>query len=1024
MKRFQAPNSKVMVTGLVILALMILVGPFAFGRDVKITIPADLVNCAAGVAVAAGSDAGYTPVAGDKCVLDPITYNVGPVIVTLANLTITSRSGAVTTNIVVPVDIQIDGVTIDDVTVSAPGFAGILISTNATRNITVRNCSINNNTVGIGVITPSPVRDFKFLSNEFRGNGVGGIGFAGTVVGISGLTIHDGVFSGNGEAIFFDNSLGVSDVSISGNQILSSAANGIRFGATVTDIKDTEISRNIIEGNVDDGIDFDNNGDVDSVAIEGNKSSNRGINGNGDDGIDFDNGGSVSETTINNNNIAQNANDGIEATPGGDIEDYILEGNQITNNRAFGAIHVPGGDFEKASINHNIIRNNAAAGFIAVAIGNAETVAFQGNQVSENLIYGVFVGSVTSDVSNVSFSGDRVEKNGLQVGVAFNLSGIELVSFSHIKTVIFDDVTAIQNGGSGIGLNANGGDAFGIVPVNAGDIDGVSITNCHLDMNGSSAPAGQGAGIYATGTVVRNVTMSNSEATSNDDHGLAIASNDDMISVSAAQNAFDSNDRNNDGIGAGVMFDSKQDMEKVSIKNNASSGSRRGIHLDIKGANGRDITIEANTASNNAEEGILIAASDDLDSTKILNNTLIGNNFAISINVTDRGSGVEVKNNTVHGRSGTGIVLNSTGVTITGNEIRNNDVGIDADKATDNHVNQNNIVGNRQWGVDASGLGPGEILDAKNNWWGQPSGPGGAGPGLGDPVTSKVDFSNWLTAPAVVTGANFQVTTFDAPSQVDVGTEVTITATITNTGAEEGEQDIILRVKDPGGNVVQSTTKTILLTPAGSSTITLKYSFSTAGTFTVEAVTDNDSQTKTIAVGGAPTPGQTVEGTVAGHTGSPNIIEDADILWAIQLWITQTPIPEAGGAVIDDAKILELIGLWIGGTPVSAASLVASAREFAVEQITFSPNPIVSTNTADFVVEGVGIAGMRLEVFNLAGQTVFAEEVAGNSLEFHAMMNSQGGALLANGVYLYIVTVHGFNGEVVQSEVRKLVILR
>jgi hypothetical protein len=31
---------------------------------------------------------------------------------------------------------------------------------------------------------------------------------------------------------------------------------------------------------------------------------------------------------------------------------------------------------------------------------------------------------------------------------------------------------------------------------------------------------------------------------------------------------------------------------------------------------------------------------------------------------------------------------------------------------------------------------------------------------------------------------------------------------------------------------------------------------------------------------------------------------------------------------------------------------------------------------------------------------------------------------LANGVYLYVVTVKGANGQVINSEVRKLVILR
>jgi hypothetical protein len=38
-------------------------------------------------------------------------------------------------------------------------------------------------------------------------------------------------------------------------------------------------------------------------------------------------------------------------------------------------------------------------------------------------------------------------------------------------------------------------------------------------------------------------------------------------------------------------------------------------------------------------------------------------------------------------------------------------------------------------------------------------------------------------------------------------------------------------------------------------------------------------------------------------------------------------------------------------------------------------------------------------------------------------MNNQG-EVVANGIYLYIVTVRSYDGKVIQSQVRKLVILR
>jgi hypothetical protein len=43
--------------------------------------------------------------------------------------------------------------------------------------------------------------------------------------------------------------------------------------------------------------------------------------------------------------------------------------------------------------------------------------------------------------------------------------------------------------------------------------------------------------------------------------------------------------------------------------------------------------------------------------------------------------------------------------------------------------------------------GGGAALSATGNWWGAANGPGGAGPGLGDTVSTNVDFSGFLTAP-------------------------------------------------------------------------------------------------------------------------------------------------------------------------------------------------------------------------------------------------------------------------------------
>lgn len=75
--------------------------------------------------------------------------------------------------------------------------------------------------------------------------------------------------------------------------------------------------------------------------------------------------------------------------------------------------------------------------------------------------------------------------------------------------------------------------------------------------------------------------------------------------------------------------------------------------------------------------------------------------------------------------------------------------------SSDVHVNYNNIYDNRGYGVANFALGGG-ILDARYNWWGHASGPGGpdgrvnpAGKivGKGDKVGSNVSWEPWLPQP-------------------------------------------------------------------------------------------------------------------------------------------------------------------------------------------------------------------------------------------------------------------------------------
>lgn len=158
------------------------------------------------------------------------------------------------------------------------------------------------------------------------------------------------------------------------------------------------------------------------------------------------------------------------------------------------------------------------------------------------------------------------------------------------------------------------------------------------------------------------------------------------------------------------------------------------------------------------------------------------------------------------------------------------------------------------------------------------------------------------------------------------------------------------------------------------------------------------------------------------------VLEDSEILTAIQYWISGEPVPGTGGKTISDAEMLRLIQLWISGESVRSASATATVAQppalepLMVEGFTLSPNPIVNGRGALLEVRGSGIAGIELEVFNLAGRRVFQQQTIGSCLAFQGLDNA--GRTLANGVYLYIVTARGYDGRAQRSEVRKLVVLR
>ena len=149
----------------------------------------------------------------------------------------------------------------------------------------------------------------------------------------------------------------------------------------------------------------------------------------------------------------------------------------------------------------------------------------------------------------------------------------------------------------------------------------------------------------------------------------------------------------------------------------------------------------------------------------------------------------EIKNNIVTGYvEGAGLTFEehygrdlSENVNVEGNIFIGNSLGIyvfdTQTTLTGITVNFNSIAGNSWYGVWNKG---GETLDATKNWWGSAGGPGGAGPGAGDDISTKVLYSPWLGAQLGTQPMSWRVdsTGFiqDAIDTVDPGDTIVVKA--------------------------------------------------------------------------------------------------------------------------------------------------------------------------------------------------------------------------------------------------------
>jgi len=128
----------------------------------------------------------------------------------------------------------------------------------------------------------------------------------------------------------------------------------------------------------------------------------------------------------------------------------------------------------------------------------------------------------------------------------------------------------------------------------------------------------------------------------------------------------------------------------------------------------------------------------------IQDNRIIGNNSGIKDDIPNDITNV-IEHNIVKNNTGnTGIHLAGGSPQIINNWLIGDAYSaISCDSGSVPYIYNNAILQNTVYGV--VNLDNKVNVNAENNWWGANDGPGGAGTGKGDKVSSNVDFANWLT---------------------------------------------------------------------------------------------------------------------------------------------------------------------------------------------------------------------------------------------------------------------------------------
>ncbi len=364
---------------------------------------------------------------------------------------------------------------------------------------------------------------------------------------------------------------------------------------------------------------------------------------------------------------------------------------------------------DNSQLRSNYIKHNASDG---VGIHSSDQVIVSGNKIAFNGKDGVYLFFADNCmVHDNTIFGNRDD-------------GVELALSS--RNYIANFVSG--NSGAGIELEGSHHNLIG----DPGDSTSDSIVNNFVGivLDGSD------------GNIIRDVAVNDNETQGI----LLLNSHGNWITTDNPQKSYARVIHNGfwgSGFSGIELIESKNTrIYGVVISHNGLDGIEAGNFKDGISASGT--RIRSCQICDNEEFGIYLALSPG----SVVSYNQICDNKGSGLVIHSGGERYKIRGNHIRGNGpSTGIYMNAAGGEIVGNSISaEKSDGIKTANGADPTITDNNLFDND--GYALNNLSPlTTTVSAPHNWWGDPSGPGGEGPGSGDEVSAGVTFTPWRTEP-------------------------------------------------------------------------------------------------------------------------------------------------------------------------------------------------------------------------------------------------------------------------------------